>query len=179
MNSNDFNNYLDDITSLFCKVATKYNDTKSDDAKYELKDLTPTTISSHMVYPRFKRCTLVKNDEAVVGLKIVITSEKVSSIEVNYVCNLKSVNHDGETYKIVYKSFHLDEDSSLWEYFNEFDANRYIIFVDLEGLADEAAEKLKDEDYYVDGRLDVPELPSVLELVYRKDDNSISLGGVQ
>lgn len=179
MYEKDFIDYINEICSLLDPATTTCAFTKSDDPKYELEDLTPAVINTSSPYRYVMKFNLLKNGEKVLGFKVYEYSEKVQSIEVSYFCNLKSLNPDGGTYKICYKTLCLDSCSDLWKSFYDFEANRYIILVDLEGLADRVTDDVEDEDFYVDGRLDIPELPSSIELVYYKDKMSISLGGVK
>lgn len=179
MYEKDFIDYINEIISLLDPATTTCDFIKSDDPKYELEDLTQKVMNTSSPYRYVMKFNLLKNGEEVLGFKVYEYSEKVQSIEVSYFCNLKSLKPDGETYKICYKTFCLDSCSDLWKSFYDFEANRYIIFVDLEGLMDRVIDDTKDENYWVCGRLDVPELPSVIELVYYKDKNSNSLGGVR
>ena len=179
MYEKDFLDYINEIINLLDPATTTCDFTKSDNPKYELEDLTPTVMNTSSPYRYIIKFNLLKNGEKVLGFKVYEYSEKVQSIEVSYFCNLKSLNPDGETYKICYRTFCLDSCSDLWESFYDFEANRYIILVGLERMTELVTVDIKDEDFYVDGRLDIPELPSVIELVYYKDKNSISLGGVQ
>ena len=179
MYEKDFLDYINEIISLLDPATTTCAFTKSDDAKYELKDLNSKTIVSSTPFRYIMEFNLLKNDEEVLGFKIYAYSKKVSSVEVKYFCNLKSLNPDGETYKICYETFCLDSCSDLWKSFYDFEGNRIIIFVDLEGLTDRVTDDIKDNDCYVEDRLDIPELPSVIELVYYIDKETISLGGLQ
>ena len=179
MYEKDFLDYINEIISLLDPATTTCAFTKSDDAKYELKDLDSKTIDSSRPYRYIMKFNLLNNGEDVLGFEVHTASEKVYYLEVKYFCNLKSINPDGETYKICYRTFGLESCSKLWKSFHDFDGNRIIIFVDLEGMTDEVIDDLKDEDFYADGRLDIPELPSVIELIYYKDKHSISLGGLQ
>lgn len=179
MYEKDFLDYINEVISLLDPATTTCDFIKSDDPKYELEDLTPTVINTSSPYRYVMKFNLLKNGEEVLGFKVYEYSDKVQSIEVSYFCNLKSLKPDGETYKICYKTFCLDSCSDLWKSFYDFKANRYIILVDLEGLMDRVTDDAEHENFYVDGRLDISELPSVIELVYYKGKNSISLGGVQ